>query len=141
MAYTGLFWPNDSSPATRYGTAAILSAVALNFATRVIQPSINYLTVKAAAFLILYINILISIIIVTIVFYLHKRQQMDKADKVLKLGRILMPSLLLISIGTIIMFTVSTKHLYKDIYQTENNTEFICNNKDKYHLSCTRTEK
>ncbi len=25
LAYTGLFWPNDSSPATRYGSAAILS--------------------------------------------------------------------------------------------------------------------
>jgi len=49
----GFFW-RESSPATRFGTSGILSAISLYFASRVFRPSVSYLVLTDIWFLALF---------------------------------------------------------------------------------------
>jgi hypothetical protein len=49
----GFFW-RESSPATRFGTSGILSAISLYFASRVFRPSVSHLVLTDVWFLVLF---------------------------------------------------------------------------------------
>ena len=49
----GFFW-RESSPATRFGSSGILSAISLYFASRVFRPSVSYLVLTDVWFLALF---------------------------------------------------------------------------------------
>ena len=51
--WLGFFW-RESSPATRFGTSGILSAISLYFASRVFRPSVSYLVLTDVWFLVLF---------------------------------------------------------------------------------------
>lgn len=52
-AWFGFFW-RESSPATRFGSSGILSAISLYFASRVFRPSVSYLVLTDVWFLALF---------------------------------------------------------------------------------------
>ena len=60
----GFFW-RESSPATRFGTSGILSAISLYFASRVFRPSVSYLVLTGVWFLALFGLIMINNFAVT----------------------------------------------------------------------------
>lgn len=95
LAYVGLFW-EDSSPASRFGATALFVAIAFNLATRSLQPAVPYLTLMDFAFLSLYTNILLIVIITTLFFYFRPRKLQH--ERIVHLGRWLSPALLILTI-------------------------------------------
>ncbi|UBF28284.1 hypothetical protein K9N68_10605 [Kovacikia minuta CCNUW1] len=95
LAYVGLFW-EEASPASGFGGAALFAAIAFNLATRSMQPAVPYLTLMDLAFLSLYVNILLIVIITMVYFYLRPRHH--KHRRIAHWGRWLSPALLVLTI-------------------------------------------
>jgi len=98
MSYMGLFW-DDSSPASRCGTAAIFAAIAFAIGSNQIMPLVNYLTVMNVVFLGTYVNIGICFFLVTWMFWLKMRKSFSAARRVWLAGVIVCP---LIALATIL---------------------------------------
>lgn len=97
MSYMGLFW-DDSSPASRCGTAAIFAAIAFAIGSNQINPMVNYLTVMNVVFLGTYVNIGICFFLVTWMFWLKGRGKKEAMKKVWLAGVIACPLLALATI-------------------------------------------
>ncbi len=97
MSYMGLFW-DDSSPASRCGTAAIFAAIAFAIGSNQINPLVNYLTVMNVVFLGTYVNIGICFILVTWMFWLKGRGKKAEMKRVWLAGVIACPLLALATV-------------------------------------------
>ena len=97
MSYMGLFW-DDSSPASRCGTAAIFAAIAFAIGSNQINPMVNYLTVMNVVFLGTYVNIGICFFLVTWMFWLKGRGKKEAMKKAWLAGVIACPLLALATI-------------------------------------------
>jgi len=98
MSYMGLFW-DDSSPASRCGTAAIFAALAFAIGSNQMNTVVNYLTVLNVVFLGTYVNIGICFILVTWMFWLKGRGKKQEMKRVWLAGVIACPVIALATIG------------------------------------------
>ncbi|MFP4353102.1 MAG: hypothetical protein ACLFRP_00295 [Puniceicoccaceae bacterium] len=98
FSYLGFFW-SDSSPASRFGTAAIFAAIAFTLGTRRLTPDVGYLLALDAGFFGLYLCIAVNALWVAAIFRLRNRGETAPAEKLRRAGIRAAPVLAALAIG------------------------------------------
>jgi len=98
FSYLGFFWA-DSSPASRFGTAAIFAAIAFTLGTRRLTPDVGYLLALDAGFFGLYFCIAVNALWVAAIFRRKNRGDTAAADRLRKTGIVIAPFFAVLAFG------------------------------------------